>query len=700
MRPLRALAYAALALLALALLAAGAALVIVDGAFVKARLERMMKEKGRALRIEGTPVLRLFPVASIALGRATLSEPGSERVFVTVDSAEIALRVLPLLSGEIALETLKLAGLAVNLVRGKDGRMNFADLAAPVRPEGERDRAPLRLRVGEVRIERAQLRYRDEASGQEIAVSELALLTGRLDGAAPAPVSATVRMSGKNPALELVAHASGALRLDPAREAFAFGDFRAGAKGRIGAEMLVAEFSAPKIDITPARAVGAEAKGTVQLKGPQRALDARLRVEGISGSARALSAAVLALDLDASAGANAIQGRISTPVNANLVARSWELPEIAGTVTIASPEIAQRRFAAAIRASAKADLARGSAALDLAAKFDGSNLQAKLAAAKLEPLSATFEVVADRLDLDRYLAPADSKSKKDERVDFSALKGPTLSGKLEVGALTVRRLKLQNVEAEVRLANGRLEVAPHSARLYGGSLAGSLVADASANRIELKETIRNVALGPLLRDAAQRDAIEGRGDLTLDLRSAGGTLSALRKALAGTARFELKDGAVKGVNLADIARNVKSALGAKQTKADPSQKTDFSELSASFAIRDGVARNDDLKGASPFLRLAGAGVLDIGANAIDYQAKATLVATPQGQGGRDAKDLAGVTIPIRFTGALDNPSWSVDYSALAAGAGGAIGRAAGGAADAARRGAGALGDAVRGILRR
>jgi len=40
---------------------------------------------------------------------------------------------------------------------------------------------------------------------------------------------------------------------------------------------------------------------------------------------------------------------------------------------------------------------------------------------------------------------------------------------------------------------------------------------------------------------------------------------------------------------------VKSALGAKQTKPDPSQKTDFSEMSASFKIAGGIARNDDLK---------------------------------------------------------------------------------------------------------
>ena len=41
-------------------------------------------------------------------------------------------------------------------------------------------------------------------------------------------------------------------------------------------------------------------------------------------------------------------------------------------------------------------------------------------------------------------------------------------------------------------------------------------------------------------------------------------------------------------------------------KGHKGQKTDFSEMSASFKIAGGVAQNDDLKAQSPFLRLGGA----------------------------------------------------------------------------------------------
>jgi AsmA protein len=86
------------------------------------------------------------------------------------------------------------------------------------------------------------------------------------------------------------------------------------------------------------------------------------------------------------------------------------------------------------------------------------------------------------------------------------------------------------------------------------------------------------------------------------------------------------------------------------------------------------------------LQIGGAGNLDIGHNGIDYLAKATLA--------------GGVTVPVKLSGALDNPTWNVDYTGLLGGAGGVLGKAAGGLTDTAKKGAGGVGDAVRGLFKR
>ena len=62
MRTLRIVVLGTGALVAVVLAAAIGAAIVVDGAFVKTRLERAMKEKHRTLTIEGEPKLSLFPV--------------------------------------------------------------------------------------------------------------------------------------------------------------------------------------------------------------------------------------------------------------------------------------------------------------------------------------------------------------------------------------------------------------------------------------------------------------------------------------------------------------------------------------------------------------------------------------------------------------------------------------------------------------
>src|SRR5207245_452373 len=91
-------------------------------------------------------------------------------------------------------------------------------------------------------------------------------------------------------------------------------------------------------------------------------------------------------------------------------------------------------------------------------------------------------------------------------------------------------------------------------------------------------------IGALLRDVAQKDILEGHGTVALDVNAAGKTVNTMKKALAGNARLQLKDGAIKGINLAEVFRKAKTALGSQEARAEArqTQQTDFSEMTASF----------------------------------------------------------------------------------------------------------------------
>jgi AsmA protein len=285
------------------------------------------------------------------------------------------------------------------------------------------------------------------------------------------------------------------------------------------------------------------------------------------------------------------------------------------------------------------------------------------------PQAIRFALAADQVNLDRYLPPPaktpagagapPAPAKPEEPIDLSGLKALNLKGDLKIDRLIASNVKLEKVHLGVKAAGGKVDAEPLTADLYEGRLSGAASVNANDNRFALKADLGGVALGPLLKDALNNDMLEGKGDVALNVQTAGNTVGAMKKALAGNARLSLKDGGLKGINLDEVIRKLK-----KQPAQSSSQRTDLSELTASFVIKNGVAHNDDLAAKAPLLRLSGAGDVNIGANAIDYLAKVSFVASSAGQGGKDLGDLAGKTLPVKIDGPLDAPQFHPDLNAL------------------------------------
>jgi AsmA protein len=333
-------------------------------------------------------------------------------------------------------------------------------------------------------------------------------------------------------------------------------------------------------------------------------------------------------------------------------------------------------LAVEVAGSVGADLKNQTANADLAAKLDESSIKAKFAIADFAALRSTFDIAIDKLNVDRYLPPkkqgeaakAPAGAQPEQPIDFSPLKKLDFAGSLRIGDLTISNIRTQNLRVDVKARNGRLDVDPLAANLYQGSVNGTASVDANANRVAVKQKLSGISIGPLLRDALGQDLLEGQGNVTLDVTTTGNLVSAMKKTLNGTAGLELKDGAIKGINLAQSLRNSRALLtgGKRESEqgAVAGEKTDFSELSASFVIRTGIAHNGDFLAKSPFLRLTGEGDINLPESTLNYLAKAAVVASSAGQGGRELADLAGLTIPVRASGPFSALKYKLEFGSI------------------------------------
>ena len=444
------------------------------------------------------------------------------------------------------------------------------------------------------------------------------------------------------------------------------------ANGKRGEEGFDIKVDAPKLNVSKESASGEAITGTIKLTGAET-LDAKFNLSGVKGSGKSLSIGEVKLDANAKQGERTVVALLSTALSANLEGKVFELAKINADVTITDPKMPQKTVKLPITGSARADLGKEIVSADINTKFDESTIAAKVGVNKFKNSAINFDVAIDKLNVDKYLPPKDPNAAKttepEKPIDLSALKSLNASGTIKIGALQVNNVKASNVQLTIRAAGGKVDVAPMSAALYQGTLAGAVSVNANTNAFAIKQNLTGININPLMKDAINKDMLEGKGNINLDVTTTGSTPTALKKALNGSAAINLRDGAYKGINLAKSFRDAKSAisLGGKDKTQDAKKddKTDFTEMKISATIKNGVATSNDLDAKSPFVRLGGAGTVDIGQSSMDYLAKATVVGTPTGQDAKDYAQLKGVAVPVKVYGPLDAVKYDIQYAAIA-----------------------------------
>jgi AsmA protein len=487
------------------------------------------------------------------------------------------------------------------------------------------------------------------------------------------------------------------------------------------------EFAAdvPALDLTPSAASGSALTSRLRVAGND-GMDLRVAIDGITGNSAALSAAEVKLSAGVKQGARAWDLNAASPMTLDRAKRAVALTKLAGEAAITGPDVPGGALRIPFNGTTLVDM--GSDAANL--KLDGQLQGGKLAlAADVTGLAATpavrFGLVADTLDLDTLLPAAtrpagtpraegasgktgtkdESKAAtttatapstpptpstpasppaaatppssarvaaEDGGIDLSALVGPTAQGSIKVGRLVTHGVVAENLSAALKLAKGKLDIAPLSATLYGGKLAGSVSIDAAReNALATRFTLDGVAIGLLLTAVAQRSPLSGVGSVAADLTTHGLRVEAMRDNLGGTVQLRLRDGAIKGFDVARTLRELKQAiLGGKQGQqadmgADAGRETSFSRMDADLALAAGIATIKRLDVVSPVLRLSqgNPAVIDLPKGTLDVVANVKVADAPPSDA--DLGELRGLAVPVHVAGPYDALRYRIDWRAVA-----------------------------------
>jgi AsmA protein len=207
---------------------------------------------------------------------------------------------------------------------------------------------------------------------------------------------------------------------------------------------------------------------------------------------------------------------------------------------------------------------------------------------------------------------------------------------------------------DAALGSGVLKATFSNVGAYGGQASGELTVDASmaSPAYTLRSDLAGVRALPLLRSAADFDKLDGKMQAKIGVRSTGTSQRAIMANLNGTVFAVFQDGAIKGLNVAQMIRQLASGTlsGWQEGKE---QATDLAQLSASFKIDKGQATTTDLNLVGPLVKMTGAGTIDLGTKMLAFRVEPKLVMTTEGQGR--AADPVGLGIPVVIEGSWAEP---------------------------------------------
>jgi AsmA protein len=668
-------------------------------------IQAVKDSKQRNLRLEGDIKLSFFPNIGANLSKVSLSEFKSEKEFAAIDSARVSLAFMPLLRKQVVVNEVAVSGLNATLVKHKDGTTNIDDLLAkdekkPV--EEKKDSGPpVKFDIASVSLDKTSLAYRDEGSGTQYAAKELSLKTGRIAIGVPAKIELSVGVQANQPKLDITAQLKTTLTFDLDKQkyqmqglelqasgsALDISSLRVKAGGDVSADLTTQEFGAKNFALN-AGGIKAKDKFEVTLDAPflslakdkysgdKIALNAKLdaafgnvvaslSMPGVEGDMQAFKLSALTLDLEVKQPEQVFKVKFSSPVSGNIKTQQFNLSNLSVAVNATGDKLPNKSVSSELKGSVRLDLLKQNVQANLAGGLLQSKVKIKAGVDGFEEPAINFDVDVDQFDADLFLPKASTaeapKAKEPEQpFDLSALRKLKLDGSLRVGALKVANIKTTQLRIDVKARDGQVNVNPLSVNLYQGNakLSASVNASPAKPTFAVNGNLTGVNIAPLLKDVADLDIAEGKGNITLNLTTQGNMVSALKKALNGSMAVNLADGAIKGINLAKLVQGVQS-LGKNSSMetmgVNKNEKTEFSEFKASFKVVNGVAHNDDLAVKAPVLRIVGNGDIDIGNDSLNYTTKATVSKT---EGGGTA------TLPVYLSGPFTALKFKVDYGAM------------------------------------
>ena len=595
--------------------------MFVDVAKYKPILEsKVTAATGRPFSVGDDLSLSLFPWAGVSFSDLRLGNPAgfTEKNFVTVKSFEVRVKLLPLLSKDVQIKRFVLNEPQIVLVKNKKGLENWAQ-PKPAGKDAAEEKAPSTesvpgglgipisaLTAENIAINNGSALWIDHTTDTRKEITDIGLILKDVSLNRPVKLTFSAQLDQKPLSLE-------------------------GTVGPVGTGLKEGKI-ALDLSIKALKQLVLRLKGNLENLITNPGVD--MDIEVAEFSPRMLMSEL-----------------------------GQEFP-----VATTDPEAISRL---ALKAHIKAD-AKKVSLTNGNMELDQSKLKLSAAATEYSRPNLKFDIDLDQIDLDRYMPPkseepAQAKTSASaepakKKTDYAPLRRLILDGSIKIAKLTVTKAKIEDAVLQIKAKDGVFNLDPIKLKMYQGGAAGNAVLNVAQDtpRSSLNLRVDSIQVGPLLQDVLQKDFLVGAANADINLAMAGDDPEKIKKTLNGKGELQFNDGAIVGIDLSAMARNVGAAFGLAK-KGEERPRTDFTELLVPFTIKNGVVNTPQSSIKSPFIRITAVGTADLVQETLDFRVDPQAVATIKGQG--DETKRSGIMVPVLVSGTFSKPTFRPDLSA-------------------------------------
>ncbi len=587
---------------------------------------KVSEATGRPFTLGGDLDLSLFPWVGVSLSDMHLGNPeGFEgKDLLSVKSFEIRVKLLPLLSKNIQVKRFVMDSPRIALERRKDGKANWegigktSDKASGKSPKEATEPKetepqgglPIKgLVVNEFAITGGLITWSDHTKGERRKVSDLNLRLQDVSLENPIRLALSAKLDDQPISLE---GKVGPVGKDPG-------------KGTIPLDLVLKALKELEISV----------KGKVVDLASRQQFDMALQVSPFSP--RKLFTAL-----------------------------GQEFP-----VKTTDPKALDRIALKVNLAGSPKNVTVSNGVLDL----DESKLTFSLKAKDFSRPDVVFDLKLDKIDLDRYMPPpgeekspagekkVESTKQPAKKMDYKPLRKMILDGAVRVGQLKAKDVKIQDLNLKVTGKNGLFNLNPLALKLYEGQMAikGSFDVRKDVPKSKVILDASGIQAGAFLQDFMKKDILDGVLKSKVEISMTGDDPERIKRTLNGTGDLRFNDGAIVGIDLAGMVRNVTATFGLAE-KETKKPRTDFAELHTPFTITNGLVKTSKTSLMSPLLRVLASGSANLVNEALDFRVEPKFVGTLKGQGDTSAR--SGVTVPVLVTGSFSSPKFSPELKGM------------------------------------